>query len=261
MKTITLLPIARITLLASTLRVRIQMSEETIMRYAECMESTDDLNGFPPLEVYFDGKQYLLADGYLRLEAAKRAGHESIRVAINAGTADDAFWAAIIANGKHGLGLSRIERNRIIEIVVKRWPDRSSRMIAMAIGVSGKYVSRIRNELARRNEVAVPEKLQGLDGKMHPSKRVQGNARAYGEMPFSSVDGIPGSRTKKTPRTSMKASAVDVKVLIDLLFESCSDEVEDCFLGFFDEIVRRQGKEAGKKLLKRIFNRIVGLSD
>ena len=76
-----------------------------------------------------------------------------------------------VANGKHGIPLTGIDRQRAIEIAVKHWPERSNRMIAEAIGISDKSVARIRNELAKRDELIIPEKLRGMDGKMYPSKK------------------------------------------------------------------------------------------
>jgi len=259
MKTTVFLPIAQITLLDPSLRIRLHRNDDTIMQYSEQMESPDDLKNFPPVEVYFDGIRYWLADGYLRLEAAKRAGYDSVWVTINMGTFEDAFWASVVANSRHGLFLTRAERKRIVEIILKRWPDRSNRVIAEAIGVSDKSVGRIRNELAEKDELIIPEKLRGLDGKMYPSKKGRGYGVPCSPNPFTSVSNTLDAPPEEKHTDITDENVSDSDTLINLVITFCADDIEGFFLHFFDEIVRRSGNDVGKKLLKSIFDRIVNL--
>ncbi|MCL2623753.1 MAG: hypothetical protein FWD31_08820 [Planctomycetaceae bacterium] len=259
MKTTVFLPITQITLLDPSLRIRLHRNDDTIMQYSEQMESPDDLKNFPPVDVYFDGIRYWLADGYLRLEAAKRAGYDSVWVTINMGTSENAFWAAVVANSRHGLFLTRAERKRVVEIILKRWPDRSNRMIAEAIGVSDKSVARIRNELAEKDELIIPEKRRGLDGKMHPSKKARKASVPCVTNLSVSVSNTPDAPSDEKHSYITDKNVSDSEMLTDLVFAYCADDIEGFFLYLFDEIVRRSGNDVGKKLLKSIFDRIVSL--
>ncbi len=68
--------------------------------YSEAM-----LNGatFPPVTVFDDGVDYWLADGFHRLEAAKRNEAKTINAEVQQGSRLDAQWFAFGANKSHGL--------------------------------------------------------------------------------------------------------------------------------------------------------------
>jgi len=74
------LPLASIRL---DFQPRDNLIEETVQKYMALLRQGEKL---PPLEVRFDGKHYFLADGFHRLEAARRMGLKTIAVEIRRGT-------------------------------------------------------------------------------------------------------------------------------------------------------------------------------
>jgi len=155
------------------LQIRVRIDDERIVQYAECMTTEEEMQAFPPVEIFYDGLKYWLADGHHRRAAAEKAGHSKIWAIIKSGTHDDALWAAIIANGKQGFGLTREDKKRAIEIAVKKWPKKSNRVLALAVGCDERTIRRIReNSSGAAN--AAPEKdeiVVGKDGKSYPANQ------------------------------------------------------------------------------------------
>jgi len=85
---------------------RVKMLKSVIADYSEAM-----LIGaqFPPLDVFYDGKDYWLADGFYRYEAAKRNNEKEFECNVHQGTQKDALWFAIGANKENGKGMTRRE--------------------------------------------------------------------------------------------------------------------------------------------------------
>ena len=102
----------------------------------------------PPLVVFHDGSQYILADGQHSIEAYKLAGHIEIDALVYPGDAKKAFVFAARVNAKHGLRLSnREKRNLGVRFLrdpeLSRWSDRE---IARWCGVSNTLISNLRKE-------------------------------------------------------------------------------------------------------------------
>jgi ParB-like chromosome segregation protein Spo0J len=62
------------------------LKESTVLEYAALLDETGVL---PPVHVMFDGTTYFLADGFHRLEAAKRAGLKEIDAEILPGNLEE----------------------------------------------------------------------------------------------------------------------------------------------------------------------------
>ncbi|MFO1095052.1 MAG: ParB/RepB/Spo0J family partition protein [Planctomycetaceae bacterium] len=82
---------------------RVSISEETVDDYTEVLESNGRAWPFPPIVVFHDGHQYLVADGFHRVLAARRAKRGDIPCEIRTGTAQDALRFGMTANDIHGL--------------------------------------------------------------------------------------------------------------------------------------------------------------
>jgi ParB-like chromosome segregation protein Spo0J len=155
----------------SDLQIRAKINKETISLYAEQMTTEDEMKKFPPVEVYYDGTNYWLADGHHRRAAAEKAGHSKVWAVVKNGTRDDALWGAILGNGKQGFGLTQEDRKRAILLAIKRFPDKSNRIIAVAVGCSEQTVRRLRPETSTAPNGAVEERRTGKDGKSRPAKQ------------------------------------------------------------------------------------------
>lgn len=149
------------------LQIRVKIDDERIAQYAECMATEEDMKTFPPVEIFYDGVKYWLADGHHRRAAAEMAGHSRIWAVIKSGTHDDALWAAIVGNGKQGFGLTKADRKRAIRLAITRWPDRSNVMLAEAIGCSDMTIKRHRDAISTSTNVEVEMRV-GKDGKSRP---------------------------------------------------------------------------------------------
>ncbi len=107
-------------------QARVEMHPETVHDYAR-----DMLDGavFPPIIVHHDGADYWLADGYHRVEAARKIDRETIDAKIQEGTARDAILYGIGANATHGRHRNQADKRRAVEKLLKdpewvRWSDR-----------------------------------------------------------------------------------------------------------------------------------------
>lgn len=121
---------------------------ETRERYANAMREGAK---FPPIAVFYDGSQYLLADGFHRVAAALDAGRVTLPVDIRQGTARDAILYSTGANSKHGKPRTRSDINQSITRLLtdEEWSRWSDRAIAEHVGdVSHVTVGKRRAELA-----------------------------------------------------------------------------------------------------------------
>lgn len=155
------------------LQFRGKLNKSMVDQFAERMETEDDLEKFVPIDVYFDGKKYRLADGHHRIEAAKKRGHSRIWAIVHQGTLKDALLAAIATNSQHGLPLSRAERRRATESLIRCFPDYSIRRIADLVKLSPQTIMRIKNQLFQMEQLKPTKKTVGKDGKARPAKQKQ----------------------------------------------------------------------------------------
>ena len=162
------LKLAEITL-DPEVQVRTAVDEDTVAAYAEALGAKEK---FPPLLVFTDSERFLLADGFHRYEAAKRAGVKKFACEVRQGNKADAAWAALSANAKHGRPLTTAEKAAAITRALVLRPKTSDRAIAKLLGVSHSTVAEHRRHL---NEAWTPggrighlETREGADGKLYP---------------------------------------------------------------------------------------------
>jgi hypothetical protein len=126
-------------------QMRTEMSAETVADYAEEMVSGTK---FPAIVVYYDGTEHWLADGYHRVEAARKIGRETTQAEIRDGSSRDATLHAIGANASHGLRRTQADKRRAVVAILadKEWARWSDRKIAQVAKVDHKTVGKIRRE-------------------------------------------------------------------------------------------------------------------
>ena len=139
-------------------QMRVEMHPETVADYA-----ADMLDGavFPPVIVFHDGADYWLADGFHRVEAARKIDRKEIEVEIRDGTARDAILHGIGANATHGLRRTQADKRRAVERLLTdpEWAAWSDRKIAQLAKVDHKTVGKIRRELT--GEIPTPKPMSG----------------------------------------------------------------------------------------------------
>ncbi len=153
-------------------QVRTCIHEETVAAYHERMVAGD---AFPPIVVFDDGQMLWLADGFHRMEAAKRARRPSIATRLKTGTRDDAAWYALGANRANGLPMSTADKVRAVKQALLMRPEASNNAIAKHIGVSDHTVAKYRNELVSGSQIANLTQTRGADGKQYPARRERDN--------------------------------------------------------------------------------------
>jgi uncharacterized ParB-like nuclease family protein len=138
------LEIAKIRLDANT-QTRVAISEERVQHYHELLEEDTE---FPPVDVFFDGVDYFLGEGFHRVHAHNRSKRLFIDANIHHGTARDAFLFALKANAKHGLPRSPADTRKAVNMALDdaELSKLSAREIAKACETSHTTVNRIIKE-------------------------------------------------------------------------------------------------------------------
>src|SRR5262249_47223100 len=105
---------------------------------------------FPPVVVFYDGADFWLGEGYHRVAAARKIGHDTITAEIKEGSSRDAILYGVGANATHGLRRTQADKRRAVEKLLKdpEWARWSDRKIADIAKVDHKPVGTIRRELA-----------------------------------------------------------------------------------------------------------------
>src|SRR5262245_12256061 len=104
---------------------------------------------FPPIFVFYDGATFWLADGYHRVEAKRKIGHDTVVAEIREGSSRDATLYGAGSNAVHGLRRTQADKRRAVERLLKdpEWARWSDRKIADIAKVDHKTVGTIRREL------------------------------------------------------------------------------------------------------------------
>ena len=125
---------------------RAAIQEPAVAEYAEEMKA-EEKPAFPAVTVYFDGREYWLADGFHRWHAARRNDpNGKILANVVRGTCEEARWFACGANRMHGLRRTQSDKRRAILLALRnpRSKGLSDREIARHVGVSHETVAEVR---------------------------------------------------------------------------------------------------------------------
>lgn len=125
---------------------RAALNDATVSEYAEAMADPDTV--FPPITVYFDGKEYWLADGFHRLAAWRLIGRTDIPADIRQGDRRRAILHSVAANAAHGLRRTNDDKRRAVLTLLEdaEWSAWSNREVARRCGVSEGFVRSLRTE-------------------------------------------------------------------------------------------------------------------
>lgn len=146
---------------------RAEINTDTVRDYADDMINGDK---FQPVDVYFDGVVYWLADGFHRFHAARKAELSEIEATVYQGTLREAILHSVGANAKHGLRRSNEDKRRSVKTLLEdeEWSQRSNRWIAEICGVSDRFVGNLRND-SGANGSHLNQTRTGKDGKEYPA--------------------------------------------------------------------------------------------
>lgn len=149
---------------------RAEMNEATVAEYADLINRGVEL---PPLEVFFDGSEYYLADGFHRYKAAKEVGQKKVKVIVHKGKIRDAIAFAAGANTKHGLPRTHADKRRAVTqiLTIKAWQKKSDSLVAEHCGVSPTFVGKIRRE-STQHYGKTDQKTEGKDGRKRNTSNI-----------------------------------------------------------------------------------------
>lgn len=145
-------------------QMRAELNMLKIVEYAELMREGVR---FPPSDVFFDGTDYFVADGFHRVAATKQAEIEEINVTVHHGTRRDAVLFSIGANASHGIHRTNDDKRLAVTTLFKdpEWQQWTDSRIAKAAGVSQPFVSSIRRELVTQNVLSEQTVRKSADGR------------------------------------------------------------------------------------------------
>ena len=133
-------------------QIRAELNQETVDAYAEAYAAGAV---FPPVTVFFDGKDRWLADGFHRYFAAKKAGKATILESITPGTKRDAILFSLGANGTHGLNRTNADKRNAITTMLQdsEWAKWSNEAVAKQCHVSPHTVADVKRSISANTEI------------------------------------------------------------------------------------------------------------
>lgn len=116
-----------------------------IEEYAEAMKGGAE---FPPVDVFYDGTDYWIADGYHRTRAAILAGLKRIGAIVHMGDKRDATLFSVSANALHGIRRTNQDKRRAVMKLLNdpEWRLWNDTEIARQCAVSPSMVRSYRKE-------------------------------------------------------------------------------------------------------------------
>lgn len=105
---------------------------------------------FPPVTLFYDGKDYWLADGFHRESAFDVVGLPAINAVVHQGARRDAVLFSVGVNADHGLRRSNADKHRAVETLLRdeEWSQWSDREIARRCAVSNRFVTNLRQQIS-----------------------------------------------------------------------------------------------------------------
>lgn len=145
------------------LQIRQNISDEAVDAYTEVLREGGKL---PPVTIFSNGSSNLLADGWHRYFAHKKAGLALIDVNVIEGGKRDAIKFAAGANDTHGVRRTNADKQNAVRKMLDdmEWSELSDREIAKICKVSNVMVSAMRKKdtpqpVAKAKEYPVPKEL------------------------------------------------------------------------------------------------------
>jgi hypothetical protein len=172
---------------------RAELRNDVVEEYAELMRAGA---AFPPVLVFYDGRDYWLADGFHRIRAWHRARpHQPIEVEVLQGTLDDARWYSYGVNKAHGLRRTNEDKERAVRTALlhPKAAGLSNVQIAEHCGVHERTVRRYREKAAAANEEPPAASTPESDG---AGVGPEPSTSSTSAMPKSAADELAGDRDR-----------------------------------------------------------------
>ncbi len=206
------LPLSSIRLDGGT-QPRASINLQTVSDYMNDMASGAE---FPPVDVFYDGSAYWLADGFHRIRAAEKAGRDEIACEVHQGTQQDAQWYSFGVNKGNGLRRTNEDKQRAVQAALQHpgGAGLSDGQIATHVGVSGQMVRNYRRRMESTPKDLKSARRKGRDGRTINVANIGRTAAPQSPPPplpaepsVSAADpnaGAPGSRAPGRTKRSQK---------------------------------------------------------
>jgi len=210
---------------------RVHIDYDLVKEYAEAIHEGAE---FPPIVVFYDGADFILADGFHRYHAyaAVATRHFTARcVTINTGSKRDAQLYACGANVAHGLRRTNEDKRKTVDFMMAdaEWAKWSNRKIAKHAGVSPQLVDKARkslDSLARRNAKKKAGRASGHNGQIEvkPGQRlVERGSQTYHMKVRPEPDDGPPVDAEGQPVTEARIARVFADPIFDEFERSMND--------------------------------------
>lgn len=182
------------------------ISTAAVGDYAEVMRDGKPL---PAVDVFFDGAEYWLADGFHRYHAIKRLDRQFITATVHAGTKREAVLFSVGANHGHGLQRTNADKRKAVMTLIadEEWRQWTTVSIARACGVSEELVAVVRKSYLPEtdSEKTAPKKYlkHGTEATMHVENIGRPGPRKGQKLPDKSQKAV------KQRREQIRAMAAD----------------------------------------------------
>lgn len=181
------------------------INQAVVDEYGEAIMAGDTL---PPLDVFHDGADWWLADGFHRWHAHKQAGAVEVLATIHAGTQREAVLYAMGANAHHGLRRSNDDKRKAVRTLLEdaEWGKWSDRAIAKACRVGHTFVAKLREDLTPSLESDSSERTYTTKHGTEATMNVAGQRKAAQERKApaateSSLESVPVTGADDGPST------------------------------------------------------------
>lgn len=205
---------------------RAAISEATVGEYAAAMNDGVQL---PPMDLFFDGAAYWLADGFHRYHAARQIGLKSAPVTVHAGTRRDAVLFAVGANQAHGLRRTNEDKRRAVLTLLndEEWVKWSDKEIGRRCGVTHTLVGDCRRGFRRPSADGKPSHVPGTSEPRtyttkHGSEATM-NTRQIGRTRETPAERVPdytgrttANRTPTAPRNGLQFARIAIMKLEEI---------------------------------------------
>jgi len=157
------LPISKLRIDGGT-QPRAAIDASIVREYSEEMAAGAT---FPPVDVFFDGRAYWLAEGFHRIGAARSCDRKSFACEVHQGTLEDAKWFSYAANRGHGFRRTNEDKQRAVQAALQhpKAAGMSDGAIAEHVGVDQKTVWNWREQLFSTKEIPKSPTRRGRDGR------------------------------------------------------------------------------------------------
>jgi hypothetical protein len=230
-----LLQLSEIITTAGT-QIRARIDTDSVDEYAHAM-----LDGakFPPVVVFHDGNEYILADGFHRVMAGARNGFKDIEADVRKGTKSDALKYALGANTTHGLKRTNADKRRSVELALSEWPKLSDRELSNICAVSDSLVLTVRREATAFKKQLEPEVRIGKDGKTRKLPAKKSKPQPTEEPPEEQAERphIEVESTEPTPKSSKQEATEALNALAAAGDDGACDEFCRAFVALRVEII------------------------